>query len=876
MELGELRVFSILILNFALVSKTYGIMKKHLLSFFCATLVAFAAQAGPADPTPRTTLQADGTMLTYRLTGDEWFACYRTLDGIPLVKLSDGTFCYARVVGDGLESTGKTAHDVALRTAEEQAFVASLSGGQADLNRICRNRRQRAFAQNGLVQVPAERAAKDFAPVPVKGKRKGLVVLAQYSDLKFTLPDVLSVFTQKLNGEGEAAKGTSSVKEYYKAMSLGQFELDFDVVGPVTLPNPMAYYGKQEGTSNDVRPAHLAADACKLVDAEVDFSKYVWDKEGEVSQVFVIFPGVPQSDGGDADNIWPHAWYIRYGLGESLTLDGVKVDRYACSGELRGDGKAPNGMGTICHEFGHCLGLADLYDIDYSGGTGLMNWSLMAGGNHIQSGNVPASLTAFERWQLGWINPVELNSPTQVKDLRPITDGGEAYVLRNDAYKNEFFLLENRLSTGFDTYTYANGLFITQVDYDANAWAANGPNDDPDHQRVRVIPADNRRAFYYTQKNYIATSREYGGDTYPGPMSNTSFTAFSTPAAMLWNKGADGTRFFRKPVTDIELTADGTVNFAFMGGCDLPAPKATHARVESQRSFRAYWEPVAGAVEYRVKAVSDATVGARCLLADHMKRLPAVTQAGTEDISQKLNNYMQRTGWGGSKIYNAPKGLQVGKGKESGQLNFPVVQPASYDGKITVRIRAVCDNDANLSYIQLFDMGRNWKVEYSEMDYVSSTARDYIFQVPNKNNYSQLVLMAGNAPVYIQKIEVYNGEMVYGDYKSATFEELMEKSVMDKEPFYAEKTTTETSVYFLAPTSRGKYKFYVKAVKDDGSESVWSKSKYADLKLPTGIAEIAPDESEIAAPVIYSLDGRKLESIPEHGVFVVNGKKVVK
>ena len=83
--------------------------------------------------------------------------------------------------------------------------------------------------------------------------------------------------------------------------------------------------------------------------------------------------------------------------------------------------------------------------------------------------------------------------------MKSLQNGGESYVIYNKGNENEYFLLENRQLEGWDASLPGSGLLILHVDYDADVWAANEPNDDPSHQRMTWIPADNEYQYYIYQ-----------------------------------------------------------------------------------------------------------------------------------------------------------------------------------------------------------------------------------------------------------------------------------------------------------------------------------------------------------------------------------------
>ena len=211
-------------------------------------------------------------------------------------------------------------------------------------------------------------------------------------------------------------------------------------------------------------------------------------------------------------------------------------------------------IGTMCHEFTHCLGLPDFYDVNGDDDIfGMSTWSLMDYGSYNGDGYVPCNYTSYEKWFCGWLEPIELTEATEVTGLKSMTDYGDAYIIYNPANRNEFFLLENHTQTGWDAEAYGKGMLVIHVDYDKEVWKNNEVNTVKGHQRCTIVPADNDLVFSYSSLIH---------DLYPYKQ-NDSISNTSEPAFILYNKNEDGTKFFNRKVTDIKIASDGTVSFKF-------------------------------------------------------------------------------------------------------------------------------------------------------------------------------------------------------------------------------------------------------------------------------------------------------------------------
>ncbi|MCR5679720.1 MAG: M6 family metalloprotease domain-containing protein, partial [Prevotella sp.] len=427
------------------------------------------------------------------------------------------------------------------------------------------------------------RRAKRLAPRKVgevgsiTGQKKGLIILVSFKegDTQF---QTTNAYFQRVVNEPNFSDGNfvGSMYDYFKAQSDGQFELTFDVVGPVTVSNAHSYYGSNDSDGNDQHAAEMVIEAVRLADSQVDYSDYDWDGNGEVEQVYVVYAGQGEADGGSANTIWPHEWELssaaKYGDGSGAqTLDGVTIDTYACGGELNGSGNIA-GIGTMCHEFSHCLGYPDFYDTDYSGGQGMFEWDLMDSGSYNDDGYRPAGYTSYERWVAGWREPIELTSTQQISNMPALVNSGaQSYIIYNQGNHNEYFLLENRQKTGWDAGIPGAGLLILHVDYDADAWSSNTPNDTPSHQRMTWIPADNQYQYTTYQGTKYYTTSGAANDPFPYGSVN-AFNKSTTPAAKFYNKNSDNTYYLDSSIENITQNSNGTVSFKFVGVSNVATP----------------------------------------------------------------------------------------------------------------------------------------------------------------------------------------------------------------------------------------------------------------------------------------------------------------
>lgn len=479
------------------------------------------------------------------------------------------------------------------QAADGTRYVPSAGGkfAKADMQQLERHaaiRRAGANSRRHGAMTRAGRATRQF----YTGTKKGIVILAEFTDKKFENEHNQALFHQVANTRGYTENGfRGSVKDYFLAQSNGKFELDFDVVGPVQLSKAYAYYGRNDWQGNDLHAGEMVAEACKAVEDQVDFRSYDWDGDGYVDQVYVIYAGHGENDYPDDNVIWPHEFSLSASdYGQTLTIDGVKVDTYACSCEIDGDGCLA-GIGTWCHEFSHCLGFPDFYDTEYQGHFGMGDWDLMSSGSYNGtssagqgSGYLPAGYSSYEKWTAGWMEPTELADEDQEVDrLEPQSEGGGAYVIYNRGNRNEYYLLENRQKTNWDAELPGKGLLVLHVDYDQDIWNANIVNTlgktirtsytkyvSNDHERLTPIHADNDDDSNYWNSNSTSYTRQtQEGDPYPY-MANDSLTNNSVPAAKVYHKNADGSYYLNRGVKNIRQNDDGTISFSYLSAPAAP------------------------------------------------------------------------------------------------------------------------------------------------------------------------------------------------------------------------------------------------------------------------------------------------------------------
>lgn len=366
---------------------------------------------------------------------------------------------------------------------------------------------------------------------------RGLIIMVNFKDKEFTTPhDTIDSmmnganFTRYYNYSyqyaGRTYKGTvnskGSARKYFQDQSYGQYNPIFDVVGPYTVSGTVETYGKNSGYS-DSNVGALIKEACELADANgADFTLYDNDKDGEVDFVYVLYAGEGEADGGGENTIWPHNWKLNY-WGKYCTVDGKKINNYACSNEMDHYNGMYTGIGTFVHEFGHVLGLPDFYETNnpQTGLHTLCDWDIMDYGPYSGEGNTPPAYSAYERFYMGWLTPRLLSKPENVT-LYPINeDSGSSLMISTTNTHNmsgwepnptTYYLLEVRTSDGWDAHLSGPGMLITKVNFNKYNWTNNQVNNNSSSFGMDILEAKtNTSRFSAATDAYPAGATQWTG-----------------------------------------------------------------------------------------------------------------------------------------------------------------------------------------------------------------------------------------------------------------------------------------------------------------------------------------------------------------------------
>ncbi len=536
---------------------------KKLFYILILLILPLILRAVVAYPHPIDIQLKDGSTITILLHGNEWNHYTTTIDGYKIEEKEDGFFYYK-------QSTIK-ANNPKSRSVQEFAYLESI---KAELDK-------------GIIQPAAKvnkiaQESQLYTSFPRTGSPKSIVILVNYADTVFVTPSPNVSYNNLLNQIGYSNNGaTGSSVDYFKSSSYGKFSPVFDVVGPFTLPNSMSYYGTNDKYGNDTLATKMIVDACKAADlGGVDFSKYDLDNDGYIDNVFVYYAGRNEAEGGGKNTIWPHRWSVvpgeNYdGTPNTIRFDGKKLNSYACTSELKGStGSTMCGIGTFTHEFGHVIGMVDYYHTSSSVYKKTLEyWNIMDIGVYLNGGRTPPSYSSYDRFYMGWLSPEEIGQPADLT-LNPLSQAtitdtkGQAYIFATNSHNLdglnpnpiEFFMVEYRKKTGWDAYLKDEGMLIWHIDYNQEAWDANGPNNYTEdtqtkdsHMRVYLQPL-------------------VGNTTTPGaPFKTGEFTPISWMGDTLNRK-----------ISNIAMD-NQSIKFDFMGG--LPENQLSVGIITNQIQF---------------------------------------------------------------------------------------------------------------------------------------------------------------------------------------------------------------------------------------------------------------------------------------------------
>ena len=506
-------------------------------------------------------IQPDGSTLTVRLHGDEWCHWTTDLNDNLLIQDEQGYYRIANAAQTAAWESEK-AQQLQRRDEVNAARFARLQNNRIRAARL--SQQADSIAADTIAYDPDSLVCDSILPshfgFPSKGKVRGLAVLVEFQDVRFTIDDPHQTYTDMLTKDGfdrpryEGSKYShiGSAHDYFYQNSCGQFDPQFDVYGPILLKDSVKYYGR-----NDDRYAwQMFTEACNYLNdsLDVDFSNYDSDADGIIDFVFAFYAGQGENSTSISSDIWPHAWdVVSASGGKTFRYDGKLLKDYACSNELYNG--YLDGVGTFCHEFTHVLGLPDIYNTsgDWTSTCTPCGYDLLDEGCYNWASYVPAGMSAYERYELGWLTPTVL-SEQKTDTLMHLATSNQAFIVPvteglDDPREGEYYLFENRQLTSWDQYIPGHGMLVWHIDYNRSIWTRNSPNNWANHQCIDLIEAGGKKrsGSFYIQDD---------STPFPGSDEVTAFTDDTTPAFRGWtrpgNNNASLTVLLEKPISNIQ------------------------------------------------------------------------------------------------------------------------------------------------------------------------------------------------------------------------------------------------------------------------------------------------------------------------------------
>lgn len=406
------------------------------------------------------------------------------------------------------------------------------------------------------------------------------VVLVEFQDVGFQaendsmrISNMLNETNFRTNNRG--AQG--SVRDYFMDQSYGLFTPNFHVLGKVRLSKNRAYYGKNSSTSKNVNILEMNKEAVELATAAgVDFSPFVENRIVPLIMFLHAGPGEHDAfEAGREDYIWAHfsevnsfqaantnfkSYFVGCELHQTYTLE---------NNQPQVSTAALSGIGVICHELSHALGLPDFYHTNTDPSNTIYQtpdlFDVMDYGQWMNEGHRPLGYSAYERSYMGWLRITELADETAQKSLAPLhwneTDfqphnqrKDRAYLLRNSANSQEYFIFENRQPSKWYPSSLAKGMLVFRVRYDNFDWAWNRPNNNATALRYVIVPADNQ---YQNHKTPNVSLEHYSGDFFGVNDQVRELSAHTTPN-LQWQSGAP-----ESALTNIRVQEDSYVTFDY-------------------------------------------------------------------------------------------------------------------------------------------------------------------------------------------------------------------------------------------------------------------------------------------------------------------------
>jgi len=444
-------------------------LPRLVLSLFLLAVLSCPVHAVPAWPGLHTFQQPDGLNFSGYQKGDESGAWLETVDGYVFKHdSSDGWYSYVQKTTDVPISKMSAPKSADLRVGLSDPGLASAARAQ-DLSGTASETKSALAASDGVQTMagPSKQflgsslAGGPSYALPSNGTHRVVVILVEFNDTVHNSSHTSAYFQNLLFNSSNPL----SMNSYYREVSYGKLNVTGIVVGWYASSHSLSFYGADNSSlsypnsidSLNGNVSELTREAVTLADSDVDFSDYDADANGVVDHVIVIHAGYGQEFSSVTNDIWSHRWSVR----PAQVADGKNVSGYSMDPEY-------GTLGVFCHEFGHDLGLPDLYNTA-TGATVVRYWDLMdygSWGGPGSDGTVPTHLGAWSKAFLGWSNVTSIYNSSRSYNVQNAESSPNAYLVNDSTLtaQNEYFLVENREQSGFDAYLPGQGIIIWHVD----------------------------------------------------------------------------------------------------------------------------------------------------------------------------------------------------------------------------------------------------------------------------------------------------------------------------------------------------------------------------------------------------------------------------
>ena len=572
-----------------------NILFKNIFTFLFFTIHFLFAVSAP--PSPFEVGQPGGSKIPVRMFGHEYYSWMETEDGYVIDWIEDDNrlgwyYC-------DLNSEGKFSptHILAEYPAPDNLYIPrKLKEFNPHVREIAHSNRHSGSSHNANLKRSTE-----------ANLIKPLVFLVDFDNLPSDMPArkySKAQFEQLLFENDLESNGITlppnydmSVRDYFHEISNDSLEVFGDngsIVDWTEVSESYSYYvDGEQGTGSGAHgvarsAAALVVEIAMEVESELDFSNFDGDGDGAVDVVILIVEGWGN---GDNDQFWPHMSII-HATGDNecwgickidpnaptnddgyFSLDGVAIKKYIVIPEqfhmahFGVDENYIHPIGTICHELGHVLGLPDLYDTSENSAAGIGQWGLMGAGNW-QRQTSPAYMSAWSRYQLGFINPMIIDAAINSEEILLPAESGEeeflAMILPMDSnMPQEYLILENRQELGADQHLKKSGLLVWHIDETITGMypAINAVNVNPEFYGVNLLQADGEGDLYRDNGNSDSK------DPYPGSLGVEELDGSSSPNTDTYSYDRDGDGDVEQgggsdiAIGNIVETSDGLITF---------------------------------------------------------------------------------------------------------------------------------------------------------------------------------------------------------------------------------------------------------------------------------------------------------------------------